>query len=112
LNPTLPLGGVGADGDLIKDNVLIDIKVSKNLKIDRLMLNQLICYYAGYLESTDYSDKRVDTLGLYFARHACLWTIKVDDWGGRQRFEEFGMWFRNYIATRDPLKKETPELVD
>ena len=48
LNPTFGIGSLlvgGADADLIIDNTLIDIKSSRNLKLGREDLSQIIGYY-------------------------------------------------------------------
>ena len=111
LNPVFPVSGIGADGDLILDDMLIDIKTTKNLKIDRAMLNQLICYYTGALQAEMFnSDHPLKKPGIYFARHGYLWTIDTQEMGATEDFLDFGEWLRNYIDTRDPMKKESPDL--
>jgi hypothetical protein len=93
LNPTFGEGSVlvgGADADLIIDNTLIDIKVTKDLKITRQIYNQLICYYLIYLIGgvEKHEDVRIENLGIYFARYNSLWTIPIKEVGSKEHFEE------------------------
>jgi hypothetical protein len=103
LNPTFGLGSQmvkGADADLILDNVLIDIKVTKHLKLEREHLNQIIGYYilsliGGVNENPH--DKPIDTIGIYFARYGALWVVPVKELGTAAQFEAFKEWFISYL---------------
>jgi hypothetical protein len=90
----------GADADLILDNVLIDIKVTKHLKLEREHLNQIIGYYilsliGGVNENPH--DKPIDTIGIYFARYGALWVVPVKELGTAAQFEAFKEWFISYL---------------
>lgn len=80
----------GADADLIVDDILIDIKVTKHLKLDRTYFNQLIGYYILYLIGGIDGRRNVEIskLGLYFARHGFLWTIDVQSIGDDKLFNK------------------------
>lgn len=72
LNPTFGNASLlvgGADADIIIDDILIDIKVTKQLKITRNYYNQIISYYLLHLiEKAERStDLIINKLGFYFA---------------------------------------------
>lgn len=70
-----------ADADLIVDDLLIDIKVTKKLVLDKYYFNQIVCYYLLYLHSgiLDHPEVKIKRLGVYFARHDFLWSVNVED---------------------------------
>lgn len=77
LNPTFSgsrdVGG--ADADLIIDGCLLEIKTSKQAKIESSWLRQL----AGYL-LLDYNDEyHIQSLGIYMARQGLLFSWPVDE---------------------------------
>ncbi len=102
INPTFGNGSIlveGADADLIIDDTLIDIKVTKNLVIERDYFNQIIGYYilsliGGINEEEDYNP--IKNIGLYFARHATLWKIPIDELADQKTIFEFRDWFVEY----------------
>jgi hypothetical protein len=88
LNPTFGTNIVSADADLVVDDMLIEVKVTKHLKLSHEYYNQLIGYYLLYLIG-GISGKRkinISKLGIYFARHAILWTVNVDQIANRVLF--------------------------
>jgi hypothetical protein len=107
LNPTFGKGSTlvgGADADLIIDDTLIDVKVTRNLKLEREYLNQILGYYVLSLiggVNNNPAVKPVERVGIYFARHGELWTIPVDELGDRNQFESFKDWFIDYVSTID-----------
>ena len=91
----------GADADLIIDNTLIDIKTTKNLKLDRSHLNQVLGYYVLSLIggiNNNPNDRPIENIGLYFARHGELWTLPLHKFGDQRKFEEFKDWFVSYVS--------------
>ncbi|MBY0485615.1 MAG: hypothetical protein K2P85_00245 [Flavobacteriaceae bacterium] len=82
INPSFGNGSAlvgGADADLIIDDTLIDIKVTKELKLERKHLNQIIGYYSLSLIggiNTNPNLKMINSIGIYFARHGELWTFQ------------------------------------
>lgn len=113
-NPTFGEGSIlvgGADADLIIDNTLIDIKATKHLKLEREHLNQVLGYYILSLiggVNDNPSDRPIENIGLYFARHGELWTMPLHQFGHQRKFEEFKDWFISYVSrgrmTLDDLK--------
>jgi len=92
LNPTFGAGSRlvrGADADLIVDDTLIDIKVTKELKLTRPHLNQILGYYLLYLIGgvDRHKDIVIKNIGIYFARHNVLWKVKTDELGDKQLFK-------------------------
>lgn len=102
INPTFGDGSQlvqGADGDLIIDDTLIDIKVTKNLAVERIHLNQTIGYYifsliGGVNDDKDF--KPIKNIGLYFARHGVLWKISLSVLADEKTILEFKDWFIDY----------------
>ncbi len=109
LNPHFGDGSAlvsGADADIILDDTLIDVKVTKNLKIEREYLNQIIGYYIFSLIGKinfEHSGKIIKNIGIYFARHGLLWKISIESLGDEKKIEEFKNWFITYF---DTLKQE------
>jgi len=65
----------GADVDLIIDNSIIDIKTTKNLRLDSYMWGQIVGYY---ILSEIENKKNIDHIGIYFSRYGYLWNIDTD----------------------------------
>ena len=90
----------GADADLILDDILIEIKVTKKLELRREYFNQLIGYYllslvGGVNGNTDI--KPIKRIGVYFARHGYLWQIPLSEIAPQKTFDEFLVWFADYV---------------
>ncbi|AOL17286.1 hypothetical protein BFU36_11860 [Sulfolobus sp. A20] len=70
----------GADVDLIIGNTMIDVKTTKEMKLDEYTWSQLV----GYLMLADearsrYSDfPYIENIGIYYSRYGKLWTIGAD----------------------------------
>lgn len=100
LNPTFGKASQlvgGADGDLIIDDMLIDIKTTKKLELRRDYFNQLIGYYILYqiggIEGLPPTHK-IQRLGIYFSRYSYLFFINVSDIINEDTFPEFVEWFK------------------
>lgn len=89
LNPGFGTDIISADADLVVDDMLIDVKVTKHLKLSREHFNQLIGYYLLYLIGgiPQKSKLKVSKLGIYFARHGLLWTVNIDQLGSELAFK-------------------------
>jgi hypothetical protein len=103
-----------ADADIILDGTLIEIKTTKDLKLKRSDLNQLIGYYVLSLIggiNDDPSEKPIRNIGIYFARHGVLWTIPLSELGDDEKFKFFKEWFVEYVnrsKTRKPTLRRLP----
>jgi hypothetical protein len=115
LNPTFGAGSMivgGADADLIIDDTLIDVKVTKFLKLDREYLNQLIGYYLLSLiggVNNNPKDPPIKNIGIYFARYGILWTIPLKALGTKKKFEEAKVWFKDMVLSRRNLNSSLLE---
>lgn len=75
LNPNLPILPVAAEGDLILDDMLIDIKTVEKVALSRKVFNQLIGYYTGYLLRND--EKITPIMGSFqIVANTGLWDFK------------------------------------
>jgi hypothetical protein len=122
INPTFGDGSRlvgGADADLIIDDTLIDIKVTKNLSLERDHLNQAIGYYILSLiggVNNNGNLKPIKNVGIYFARHGVLWKAALTDLANESQILEFKDWFHNYADVQiwggrlDEIKKNAAEL--
>jgi hypothetical protein len=117
-NPTFGAGSAivgGADADLIIDNTLIDIKATKNLKLDRDHLNQTLGYYIlsliGGVNLKPYT-RPIENIGIYYARHGELWTVPISSFGDSHKFSNFKDWFIPYVKPKEKTLKEWYEVID
>lgn len=94
-NASLLVGG--ADADLILDDMLIDIKVTKKEGMKRDFFNQLMGYYI--LHRIAIPDKKlskeISKLGIYSARFGELISFNVDDVIDENSFDDFCKWLIN-----------------
>jgi hypothetical protein len=85
LNPTFGKASKmvgGADVDLVLDDMIIEIKTTKNLQLTRDFFNQLIGYYLLYkIGSIDKlpSKHNIRRLCIYYARYGYLYLINSQD---------------------------------
>ena len=103
LNPTFGKGSDlvgGADADIIADDILLDFKVTKHLKLEREHFNQIIGYYILSLiggvnnEGNVHPIKRI---GLYFARHGKFWIAPVSSIASNREMIYFKKWLQDYV---------------
>lgn len=99
LNPTFGRGSElvgGADGDLIIDDTLIDVKTSKHLLFEREYFNQLAGYYVlsciGGVD--DCAKAKIRYLAIYYARYGFLHRIAVVDCISESDLPAFLRWFK------------------
>lgn len=81
------------DGDLIIDNSIIDIKSSKDPKIDSSIWYQLILYYLFVVINKDTS---IEYIGFYFVRINKLIKFKTSDYYSKKQEEEAIEFIMNY----------------
>jgi hypothetical protein len=100
----------GADIDLVIDDMMIDVKTTKNLELRREHFNQLIGYYALYriggigAMPRNHEIKRV---GIYFSRYGYLHLIKIQDVIDENSFPRFLEWFVERATSEVHPKKWT-----
>ncbi|MBA7570013.1 hypothetical protein ES708_11758 [subsurface metagenome] len=88
---------MSAAGDIVIDDILIDIKTVKDLKVDRKIFNQLLGYYTLYriggIQGMP-SNNQINWLGVYFSRHGYLHTYRVEDLINESTYPDFIAWFK------------------
>jgi len=88
---------MNADGDIVIDDTLIDIKTVKELNVKREFFNQLIGYYTLYriggIKGMS-PDNKINKIGIYFSRYGYLHTYKIEDIIDEKIFIEFIEWFK------------------
>lgn len=89
LNPTFERSSdlEGADGDLIVDHVLLEVKAVKAATISRSFAWQVL----GYLLADTADDYGIESVGWYFARHGVLWRYPVPEFLRRLAGQDVGL---------------------
>jgi hypothetical protein len=100
LNPTFGRASIlvgGADADLIIDDMLIDIKTTKNFELSRDHFHQLLGYLTlYYLEALIERKKSlpdINKLAIYFSRYSYLHVIEIGNITSYEKFAPFIKWF-------------------
>ena len=100
LNPTFGRASElvgGADCDMVIDDMLIEVKTTKNFEVKREYFDQIIGYYILFrIGGVDGLPKAhsIKKLGIYFSRHGCLWSFKVSDVIDEEKLPKFVTWFK------------------
>ena len=108
LNPVFnesPDFAIGADADLVVDDVIIDIKTTQPCRLNRSDLDQLIGYFllnelVGFAGVTP--KPRVTKVGIYFSRHAYLHVIPIRTLIADHALAELLPWFRDRLVDDCP----------
>ncbi len=96
---------MSAEGDLVIDNALIDIKTLGNLKLRRETFNQLLGYYTLYRIGGIRGvppENKITKLGIYFSRHGYLYTYEVEDVVDERTYPDFIEWFKKRALESGP----------
>ena len=114
LNPTFgAISSVvgGADCDLISGNALIEIKVTKNNNIDTSYVRQLVSYIilARGARKEDTTFPEIRSIGVYFARHAYLWTLPVESITCNSQFSKVEWAYLDYAQDVYGIPLEMPQ---
>ncbi len=87
---------VGADADLLVDDMLVEIKTSKHGRVPREQFNQLLGYYLlsrlGGIPGAP-ENLRIKKLAIYQSRQARLVVWEIDKIASPQRFRSATRWF-------------------
>lgn len=100
LNPTFGKASQlvgGADADLIIDDMIIEIKTTKNHSFLREYFHQLIGYYILYrIGNVDGlpNKHKIKRLGIYYSRFGYLYTFDIKDVINNKTFPTFLKWFK------------------
>lgn len=100
----------GADADIILNNTIIEIKTTKEIKLDNPKWHQLICYYILYCmggingKELDY-DESINKLGIYWSRYGFYESYDITHIAKDENFKSFMCWFKetaeNHFKIRD-----------
>lgn len=106
LNPTFGRGSLlvgGADGDVIIDDTLIDIKTTKHLTFDREFFNQLIGYYVlSCIGGIDNCVKlKIKHVAIYYARYGVLHRVCLANCHKSSDLPKFIRWLQKRARTLD-----------
>jgi len=86
----------GADGDLIIDDTLIDIKTTKHLTFEREFFNQLIGYYVlsciGGID--DCGRGKIKHVAIYYARYGVFHRVSLAECHKPCDLPKFLRWFQ------------------
>ncbi|HWE97629.1 MAG TPA: hypothetical protein VG269_26980 [Tepidisphaeraceae bacterium] len=94
----------GADADLIVGDLLIDVKTTKDGSVEADEIDQLLGYFilARQARSADKNFPQINRLGLYYSRHAHLWTWDVSALHDDRAFRAMEQWFIEASARTIP----------
>lgn len=83
----------GADADLVAQNVLIDIKTTKQTVVERDTMRQLVGYVA-LARASDCAElfAQIDTVAIYFARYGVLRTVRLPARVSGDEYVATGRW--------------------
>ena len=117
LNPTFGKASTlvgGADADLILDDLLVDIKCSKNRDFFGGVFHQLLGYYilssiGGVGEPP--RPHMIKHIGVYYARHGELLTFPVQSFIPEDKLPNVQKWFRK-LAKQHLKRRPTAFLAD
>lgn len=97
-----------AEADFIIDDILVDIKATKDLIFTRQFFDQTIYYYLLSLIYGVNNNKRlsrpINNVAIYFARYGVLWQMAIKDIADKKTFTNFKGWFVNY-TNRHPKNR-------
>lgn len=96
LNPSFHAAGRvgGADADVLIDQRLIDLKATKNLTLKAAYLQQLTGYLVlERLKGIPGTKQKIQSFGLYYARHGVLQEFQVADLFESSDLQELVYWF-------------------
>lgn len=84
-----------ADGDLILDDLLVDFKTVKELKLELRGFHQLMGYYTLSVIQRKQEEDAIELkrLGIYFSRFGVLYQFNVEDVVNFETFPKFLDWF-------------------
>lgn len=80
----------GADVDLVIGYSMIDIKTTKEMKLDEYTWSQIVGYLilADVAKRSDKTFPNIENLGFYFSRYGCIWRIKANYVREEHNYEE------------------------
>lgn len=108
LNPTFGKASKlvgGADADLILDDMLIEIKTTKRIRLLQDTFHQLMGYYLLHRISGVDGLKpkaKIRKIAVYFSRYSYLHVINLHDIIKKEQFLDFLRWLKERAGMRNP----------
>jgi len=85
------------------DDMLVEVKTTKEHELQRDHFNQLVGYYClhqiGRIEGAPRNYK-ILRFGVYYSRFGYLWTVETKDVIEPKKFRPFLKWFRHELVAR------------
>lgn len=112
LNPRFGRGSKligGADADVLIDDLLIDIKTTSKLQFRIEEWRQLLGYVAlnrQFPIGGGHKPVPIRRIGIYFSRYNHLMTLPLRQVLNWRRFEDFAVWFADYVYSLDERYNE------
>jgi hypothetical protein len=111
LNPTFgeASGAVGgADADLVLDDMLVDVKTTKNFKLERMAFDQLIGYVLlarlGGIDADPEPSKAITQVAIYFARYGCLVAWPLERLVPEAALQAATAWLQGHLSALPPTR--------
>jgi hypothetical protein len=95
----------GADADLIIDDMLVDVKTVKDLKLTRDYFLQLMGYYVLYrIGGIDHAPHSlsISRVGIYYSRYAELYSFNISDVIDPETLSPFMEWVKERPSRQNP----------
>lgn len=97
----------GADADLLLDDLLIDVKTTKDFSLKPRDWHQLIGYVAlnqHFPIGGGTAPVAINHIGIYFARHNHLETWPLSDVVDASKLAAFATWPMDYLIEQDAIR--------
>jgi hypothetical protein len=110
LNPTFGKASKlvgGADADLVIDDMLIEIKTTKKIRLLKDTFHQLMGYYVLHRISGVGQLKpkaRIRKVAIYFSRYSYLHVFNLNEIIRKVQFPDFIKWFKERASMPNPLE--------
>ncbi|MBN8639700.1 MAG: hypothetical protein J0M07_30565, partial [Anaerolineae bacterium] len=114
LDPSFDVGSVlvgGADIDLVLDDALVEIKTTKEPRLQQDHYNQIIGYYLlSRLGSISGAPKShiINRVAIYSARFATLHVFPIEEIASQATFASFAQWFAARAEQEFGIKGRKP----
>jgi hypothetical protein len=96
----------GADADLVLDDMLVDVKTTKNFKLERMAFDQLIGYFLlatlGGMDADPEPSRAITQVAIYFARYGCLVAWPLERLVPDGALQAAAAWLRDHLSTLPP----------
>lgn len=116
LNPTFGIASSlvgGADGDLVVDDMIVEIKSVMRLRFTRDIFNQMLGYLAlhriGGFDGDD-AGAGVAQMGVYYSRYGVLASLPIEEYLDSRRGRELVGFFKSELQRRVRTRARVPEV--